>query len=166
MGVSSFSILALKVLPFKSNESLSSLKKTGSEILEAETRAWLVNAVISGAIGIAFGVTLLIQQTSIGWIARYVDQILVIIFSLLFIKDPLAFMKNGLSELLLAAPQDAFTQPYEEKLLAMQDELGARNMALEIMKTGRRMWVTVIFDPDKDTIHIRPLISLTLTHRR
>jgi len=69
-------------------------------------------------------------------------------------------MKNGLSELLLAVPQDAFTQPYEKKLLPMKDELGARNMALEIMKTGRRMWVTVIFDPEKDTIHMDEVMRL------
>lgn len=99
-------------------------------------------------------------KRSIGWLDRYVDQILVTIFSLLFIKDPLVFMKNGLSELLLAAPQDAFTQPYEKKLLPLKDELGARNMALETMKTGRRMWLTVIFDPAKDTIHMDEITQL------
>ena len=51
------------------------------------------------------------------------DQILVIVFSLIFIKEPLVFMKNGLSELLLTTPQDAFTQPYEKKLLPLKDEL-------------------------------------------
>jgi len=140
--------------------SKSSLKKSGSEILEAETSAWLVNAVVTGAIGIAFGVTLLIQQTAFGWIARYVDQILVIFLSILFVKEPLLFMKNGLSELLLAAPQVAFTKPYEEKLLSMKDELGARNMALEIMKTGQRMWVTVKFDPEDDAIQMNELMRL------
>ena len=71
-----------------------SLKQTDSDILAAETQAWLVNAVISGAIGIAFGVVMLIQGTSWGWIDRYVDQVLVIILSILVIKDPL---KGGMN---------------------------------------------------------------------
>ena len=66
--------------------------KTDSEILAAETQAWLINAVISGGIGIAFGVVMLIQGTSWGWIDRYVDQVLVIVLSILFIKDSLTFI--------------------------------------------------------------------------
>jgi len=129
-------------------------RKTDSDILNAETRAWLVNAVVSGAIGVAFGVTLLLQGTRFGWIDRYVDQILVIGFSILFIKDPLVLMKNGLRELLLAAPQREYAEPYEKRILPLKEQLGARRLALEIMKTGRRMWVTVKIDPQEDTVSV------------
>ena len=127
-------------------------KKTGSEILEAETRSWLINAIVSGAIGFAFGIVLLIQETSIGWIDRYVDQILVIIFSILFIKDPLVLMRKGLRELLLAAPMEELAKPFQEKLLPMKKELKAKDMALEIIKTGRRIWITIRIDPETDMI--------------
>lgn len=137
----------------------SGLKKTDSEILQAETRAWLVNAVVSGAIGVAFGVVLLIQETRFGWIARYVDQILVIGFSILFIKDPLVLMKNGLRELLLAAPLREYAEPYANRILPLKEQLGARRLALEIMKTGRRMWLTVRIDPREDTVSVRELME-------
>jgi len=135
-------------------------KKTGSEILEAETKAWLVNAVISGAIGVAFGVTMLIQQTQFGWIDRYIDQVLVILFSIFFIKDPLVLMKNGLKELLLSSPQTGIVQPFQDKIFPLKKELGARELRLEIMKTGRRMWVTAFIDPVADTININELMRL------
>lgn len=131
-----------------------SLKQTDSDILAAETQAWLVNAVISGAIGIAFGVVMLIQGTSWGWIDRYVDQVLVIILSILVIKDPLVLMKNGLKELLLAAPQRDYAAPFEDKILPLKEELGANKLALEILKTGRRIWVTVRLDPKANTINV------------
>jgi len=129
-------------------------KKTGSEILEAEKQSWFINMVVSAAIGIAFGVTMLLQQTSFGWIAKYVDQILVIIFSIVFFKDPIILMKNGLKELLLAAPQREYAAPFEDKILPLKDELGAKKLSLEILKTGRRMWVTVKIDPKEATIDV------------
>jgi predicted Co/Zn/Cd cation transporter (cation efflux family) len=131
-----------------------SLKQTGSDILAAESRAWLVNAVISGAIGIAFGVVMLIQGTAWGWIDRYADQVLVIVLSILVIKDPLVLMKNGLKELLLAAPQRDYAAPYEDKILPLKAQLGANQIGLEILKTGRRIWVTVRLDPKSDTINV------------
>ncbi len=129
-------------------------KKTGSEILEAEKQSWFINMVVSAAIGVAFGVTMLLQQTSLGWIAKYVDQILVIIFSIVFFKDPIILMKNGLKELLLAAPQREYAAPFEDKILPLKDELGAKKLSLEILKTGRRMWVTVKIDPKEATIDV------------
>jgi cation diffusion facilitator family transporter len=135
-------------------------KKTGSEILEAEKTAWLINMVVSAAIGVAFGVTMLLQQTSLGWIARYVDQILVIIFSIVFFKDPIILMKKGLRELLLAAPQREFATPFEDEILPLKDELGAENLDLEILKTGRRMWVTVRIDPKEKTINVDEFMKM------
>jgi len=131
-----------------------SRKKTQSDILEAETQAWLVNGVISGAIGLAFGVVMLLEGTAWGWIDRYIDQVLVIILSVLVIKDPLVLMKNGLKELLLAAPQRDFARPFEDKILPLTEQLGANKLALEILKTGRRIWVTVRLDPKNQTINM------------
>lgn len=137
-----------------------SLKKTDSDILVAETQAWLVNAVISGAIGIAFGVVMLIQGTAWGWIDRYVDQVLVIILSVLVIKDPLVLMKNGLKELLLAAPQSDYAAPFEDKILPLKEQLGANKLALEILKSGRRIWVTVKIDPQETTINVNEFMKI------
>jgi predicted Co/Zn/Cd cation transporter (cation efflux family) len=91
------------------------------------------------------------------WWGRFFWQILVILLSLAFIKDPFVFMKNGLRELVLAAPQQENTTPFENKILPLKDQLGAKEFDLEIMKTGRRMWVTVRITPSDDTIQIPEL---------
>jgi predicted Co/Zn/Cd cation transporter (cation efflux family) len=140
--------------------SRKGFKRTGSEILQAETNAWLVNAVISGAIGIAFGITMLLKGTPLGWIDRYIDQILVIILSFIFVKDPMVLMKNGIKELLLAAPQEQYVIPFQEKMLPLKDQLRARDMALEIVKTGRRLWLTVRLDPQDDEIRIDDFMKI------
>ena len=124
-------------------------------MLATETHAWLVNTVISASIGVALGITLFLQGTALGWIQRYIDQILVIGMSLAFIKDPLIFMRNGLSEILLGAPQKEFSAPYEEKMIPLKESVGAKQLSLEVMKTGRRMWVTVRMVPATDTIRLQ-----------
>jgi len=139
------------------------LKQTGSEILQAETQAWLINAVVSGAIGIAFGITMLLKGTPLGWIDRYIDQILVIVLSFLFIKDPIVLMKSGIKELLLAAPQAQYVKPFQDKLLPLIDQLHARSMAVEIIKTGRRLWLTIRFDPRDDEIRVDDFMQVKAT---
>ena len=138
-------------------------KQTGSEIMQAETQSWLVNAVVSGAIGVAFGITMLLEGTALGWIDRYIDQILVIILSLIFIKDPLVLMRSGIKELLLAAPQAQYVNPFQEKLLPLKDDLHARAMAIEIIKTGRRLWLTVRLDPRDDVIRVDDFMKVKAT---
>jgi len=135
-----------------------SLKKADSDLLRAE--AWLLNGAVTGAIGIAFVIVLLIQDTAWGWTTRYADQVLVIGMSLLFIKEPLILMRNGLKELLLAAPQKTFSQPFIDRFLPLKEELGARHLSLEILKTGRRMWVTVFMDPAEDTVKVEAFMAM------
>ena len=135
-------------------------RKTNSDILAAESQAWLVNAVISGSIGIAFGVVMLLQGTAWGWIERYVDQVLVIVLCLVVIKDPLVLMKNGLKELLLAAPQQEFNVLFEDKIMPLKEQLGAQKLALEILKTGRRIWVTVKLDPKEKIINVDEFMKI------
>lgn len=140
--------------------------KTDSDILTAEVKAWLINGVVTGAIGLAFVVTMLIRHTAIGWIDRYVDQVLVILMTLLFIKDPLVLMRNGLRELLLAAPQEGFSRPFIDKIMPLKEELGARELSLEILKTGRRMWVTVFMDPIAETLQVDEVMGLKARLRK
>ncbi|CAB5089174.1 hypothetical protein D3OALGA1CA_5875 [Olavius algarvensis associated proteobacterium Delta 3] len=135
-------------------------RNTGSEILMAEAQGWLLNAIVTGAIGVAFVITLFIQDTAFGWIARYVDQILVILLSLVFIRDPILLMLGGLKELLLAAPQREFAAPFHDALVPVMESAGARGMSLEVLKTGRRAWLTVKLDPAGNTIDVDAFMEL------
>jgi predicted Co/Zn/Cd cation transporter (cation efflux family) len=72
----------------------------------------------------------------------------------------MVLMKNGIKELLLAAPQEQYVIPFQEKMLPLKDQLRARDMALEIVKTGRRLWLTVRLDPQDDEIRIDDFMKI------
>ena len=72
-------------------------------------------------------------------------------------------MKSGIKELLLAAPQDQYVKPFQEKLLPLKDQLHARAMDVEIIKTGRRLWLTIRFDPRDDDIRVYDFMQVKST---
>ena len=109
---------------------------------------------------------MLLEGTPLGWIDRYIDQILVIILSFFVIKDPVVLIKSGIKELLLAAPQEQYVKPFEEKLIPLKDQLKARSLAVEIIKTGRRLWLTVRLDPMDDDIRVDDFMRVKAQLRR
>jgi hypothetical protein len=61
---------------------------------------------------------------------------------------------------LLAAPREAFSQPFVDRIMPLKEELGARHLSLEILKTGRRIWVTVFMDPVQNTLQMEAFMEL------
>ncbi len=66
----------------------------------------------------------------------------------------------ALRELLLEAPQREYTAPYGKKLLPLKEELGVEKLALEIMKTGGRMGLTIRSDPGDDAVRMQDTVKL------
>ncbi|MCG9789109.1 Zinc transporter ZitB [Vibrio mediterranei] len=127
-------------------------KQSNSDILKAEKNAWFINGIISGAIGVALILVMLIQGTSFGWVARYIDQILVVLFSLAFISDPIKLIKNGMRELTLAMPPIEHTKPIYRGLKGLAQEYEIEIVDIFIAKLGRKTWVSVYVDPKRESM--------------
>ncbi len=133
-------------------------QRTGSEILHAESEAWLINTVVSGAVGAAFVAAIFAQGTEYAWIARYIDQILVIFCSLIFLRDPINLFRAGFRELMLTAPDRDHVAPVRAALLPFLEEHRVLLRDLEVMKMGRKTWVTLRVDTVEDTLSIDALM--------
>ncbi|QSH40276.1 cation transporter [Lentisphaerota bacterium ZTH] len=132
-------------------------RMAGSEILAAEGKGWLFNGLISSAIGVAFVIAMFLRSTSLGWICRYVDQILVILLSIVLIRDPVVLIVNSMHELLLGAPGEEYIRPYQIALEPLKERLGLNAMQLDVIKTGRRIWLTATITPRGDGILLKDL---------
>ncbi|GAL33252.1 cobalt-zinc-cadmium resistance protein [Vibrio maritimus] len=127
-------------------------KQSHSDILKAEKNAWFINGVISGAIGVALVLVIAIQETSFGWVGRYIDQILVVLFSLAFISDPIKLVKNGMRELTMATPPIEHTKPIYRSLKGLAQEYEIEIVDIFIAKLGRKTWVSVYVDPKRESM--------------
>ena len=123
-----------------------------SDILKAEKNAWFINGVISGAIGVALILVLLLQGTALGFVDRYIDQILVVLFSLAFIGDPIKLIKNGMRELTLATPPIEHTKPIYRGLRGLAQEYEIELVDIFIAKLGRKTWVSIYVDPKRESM--------------
>lgn len=137
-----------------------SYKQIETELLFAEKQSWLLNTIISGSIGVAFLIAIFLQGTSLGWINRYLDQILVIIFSLIFIREPFNLVKDGLREFLLGSPKKEISQPFIDKLNLLKNNKEIKEFQVFLLKTGRRIWINVIIEPTKNSIKMEELLEL------
>lgn len=137
-----------------------SYKQCETELLLAEMQSWLLNTVISGSIGVAFLIGMCLQGTSLGWINKYLDQVLVIIFSLVFIKEPFMLVKDSLREFLLDAPKKEISQPFIDKLETLKEDKEIKDFQVFMLKTGRRVWINVVVEPTKQTIKMKELMKL------
>jgi predicted Co/Zn/Cd cation transporter (cation efflux family) len=127
-------------------------KKANSDMLKAEELAWFINSLITGAIGAAFLITFLFRMTSLHWVERYVDQVLVICLGVFLIKDPFVIIRNGLKELLLAAPADDYVTPIRERVLDLAEDYKLKGVLVEAIKTGRKFWITIRADPGIESV--------------
>ncbi|WP_211830132.1 cation transporter [Kistimonas asteriae] len=138
-------------------------QKQSSGLLVAEKQAWLINTVISGSIGMALLIVVAIQGTSLGWVARYTDQILVIGFCLAFLRDPWLLVRNGFRELLLSAPDSAYIHPLRERLAAMTLDPHFSVSDLMVLKTGRRTWVSITVTGACEDMPLRQFFNIRTT---
>ncbi len=141
-------------------------QKQTSGLLVAEKQAWLINTVISGSIGVALLIVVAIQGSSIGWIARYIDQILVIVFCLAFLRDPWLLVRNGFRELLLSAPDPAYIHPLRERLAAVALAPHFLVSDLMVLKTGRRTWVSVTVTSSCDEVSLIQFFNIRTKIKR
>ncbi len=148
-------VLACALLTFFTRRGF---QRTGSEILHAESEAWLINTVVSAAVGAAFVGAILAEGTSFEWTARYVDQVLVILCSLIFLRDPFMLFRAGFRELMLTAPDRDYVTPIRTAILPFLEEHRVILRDLEVMKMGRKTWVTLRIDVAEDQISIDALM--------
>lgn len=125
-------------------------KRAKSDLLRAESSAWMINTLITAMIELALIVVLLLRDTPAGWIARYIDQILVIILCVLSIGDPIKLIFGSLAELMMCAAGKDHMQPMKQALTEAATELEGHSFKvtdLFVAKIGRKSFVRLLIKP-------------------
>ena len=118
-------------------------KKAKTELLYAEVSAWKINTLITGVIAVSLVIVFFLKDTSLGWIDRYIDQILVIILCVLTITDPILLMINSFKELMLRSVNNESTEHINSLI---KQEFKTDSFILEdvhVLKLGRGTWITI-----------------------
>ncbi len=137
-------------------------RKARSQILELEIKEWMFDIVGSLGTGLGFFIALLAQFTPFRASAHYFDQILTIAMAIYILPTPFKAMKSGFQELFFLSPGEKILQQVKTIAVRVAAEHGIDEAQLDfdVVKTGRRLWISVYIEPRGDYIDVQLLRQL------
>ena len=120
-------------------------KKWGSQILVADSQLWIMEGVISFCVFAAFGIGLLMTGSRWKEYTDYVDPILCIVISLVFMMKPLGILRDSFYDLVDASPDNEMNQRIISKAKACCLKCTGLTGAgwIKTRRAGRRVFVTL-----------------------
>ena len=129
-------------------------RKVASPILQTEWMAWRLDVLYSMGMAAAFFGAKVLKDTSLAWMAPYVDQVVALLV--------VAFALPGAAKMFFGAVKDIFLFAPDEKVLEqvkgicepLLQAYGFEPVFYDVTRTGRRMWVSVYFHKEGDVLSL------------
>jgi cation diffusion facilitator family transporter len=128
-----------------------------SPTVSAELYIWKLDAYSTGGVGLAFLIQLLLQITPLSWIVPYIDPAIAIIMALLLAKEPITMIWDALKSLVLIAPEKEVVSDIRTAANETLESFDLYIDFLDVVKTGRKVWVDIYITQKDDLISINAL---------
>ena len=132
-------------------------KKKSSPSIDAELYIWKLDSFSTFGVGLAFIIKLLLENTTYAYIAPYIDPVIAIILALFLLKEPIGLCIESIRNLILFAPDEETRNGIKVEVEKILESNDCYINFLDIIKTGRKLWVEVYFVTRKDEISINRL---------
>ncbi len=132
-----------------------------SPTVNAELYIWKLDAYSTGGVGLAFLIQLILQFTPLSFVVPYIDPAIAIFMALILAREPIMMIWDAVKSLILAAPGKDVMEQIRSKV---EDILKGYDLYidfLDVVKTGRKIWVDVYITQKDDMLSIS---SLKLAH--
>ena len=125
------------------------LKKKGkainSSLVNIESSQWLMDTLLSMGVLVGFLIANIIKHTEFIWFNRYLDPLMVIICSSVFIKMPIKSFGDGLKELLEFKADDSITLEIDKLVEGIEREYKFEESITRVSKTGSDLRIEIDF---------------------
>lgn len=125
------------------------LKKKGkainSSLVNIESSQWLMDTLLSMGVLVGFLIANIIKHTEFIWFNRYLDPLMVIICSSVFIKMPIKSFGDGLKELLEFKADDSITLEIDKLVEGIEREYNFKDTITRVSKTGNDLRIEIDF---------------------
>ena len=125
------------------------LKKKGkainSSLVNIESSQWLMDTLLSLGVLVGFLIANIIKHTEFIWFNRYLDPLMVIICSSVFIKMPIKSFGDGLKELLEFKADDSITLEIDKLVEGIEREYKFEESITRVSKTGNDLRIEIDF---------------------
>lgn len=135
-------------------------KGLNSPIVEAEMQGWKIDSMISIGMTAAFFLPLLVQQEFFQRFVPYLDSVFTIILSLIMLPVPVRTVISGIRDLLLISPEEETVTDIKNLVEPIIRESKCSELTYEIVRTGRKLWISAYITLDKDELSVRKFKTL------
>jgi predicted Co/Zn/Cd cation transporter (cation efflux family) len=116
-------------------------RQAASPLLQVDARNWLIDGLLTVAVGIAFAIAFVLQRSPWADSAVYVDPMVVIVLGLVMALTPIKIIRSSVGELLHVAPERAIRDDVRQRLERATRGLALRQRDVRMVKVGRYFYV-------------------------
>ncbi|MGC3873006.1 cation diffusion facilitator family transporter [Halomonas sp. GXIMD04776] len=124
-------------------------READSEFVRIDIQGWLMAALITSALLVAFAIAWLLEGTALSHWTPYVDSLLLAVLTLCFMPVPIGIVRRALKEVFLIAPSHLDREVHDAMQQVMQRD-GLLNYYSHVAKTGRGYFIEIhiVTQPD------------------
>ncbi|MDK0977500.1 cation transporter [Clostridium perfringens] len=125
------------------------LKKKGkainSSLVNVESSQWLMDTLLSLGVLVGFLIANIIKHTEFIWFNKYLDPLMVIVCSSVFIKMPIKSFSDGLKEILEFKADDSIILEIDKLVEGIEREYNFEEAITRVSKTGNDLRIEIDF---------------------
>ncbi|CAH8222170.1 MULTISPECIES: cation diffusion facilitator family transporter [Vibrio] len=125
-------------------------KRYSSGLIEAETKQWQMDTLLSVVVTVGFLVAFLVTMSPYAEYAVYVDPMMMLLMSFYFIKVPYDMLKSAMRELLMMSASKEICNTVDQGVIAAGEESDQEIELTSVTKVGHELWVNVDIRPEEN----------------
>ena len=129
-------------------------KKYESTTIKAELYMWRLDIVSSMGVAIAFALQTMLVHTRLNFLVSYIDPAVAVVMALFLIKEPVQVIFQSIRNLVLFAPEKEVFEQIHGIVDKHMKDYPYEVTFLDVIQTGRKLWVEVYIGNQTDVIHI------------
>jgi predicted Co/Zn/Cd cation transporter (cation efflux family) len=125
-----------------------------SPLINMEMQGWRMDSVVSLGMACAFLLPICIPFAWFKNLVPYLDQIITVVLSLIMIPTPIRTVITGIRDLMLIPPEEETIEDIKSTVEPIIGIYGHKNLYYDIVRTGRKLWISVYITFDKDIVSL------------
>ena len=123
-------------------------------------QGWIIDSVISLGMAAAFLLPIIVPWSWFQSLVPYLDSLFTIILSMIMLPTPIKTVITGFRDLLLICPEEKTVQEIKDLIEPELKECPYSEISYEIVRTGRKLWISAYIMLKKDELSVRKLKML------
>lgn len=125
-----------------------------SPMIRAEMQGWEIDSIISIGMTVAFFLPVFVDVPWFQKFVPYLDSMITIVLSMVMLPAPVRTVITGIRDLLLISPEEETVQEIKQIVEPIIRESNASDLFFEIVRTGRKLWISAYIRLDKDELSV------------